>query len=315
MDIGAADLKDEDILWHKSYPLGGGVAMDTLEISLMDMMYNIGYYKNETVEKVAHLQWADKQAQANFICSFYLLGDFNSLKKELLSQKVQCLTKQMKEKTPFADVYSQYALFSYLRDLDILDFDSGSYGYDMNFAVEKAKEIDPNNMNLLRLYLFQERNNKNVDHAKLAHIMNVIEDYHLFAPDMLSEHAKLNALYFGKYDQGYLYALKASKILADDSFNYVFLIKRIMTHDWEAANNYMHSHALVKYPSSGLFALLVGGKTQDQELIEFGLNALHSYGYDSKEKTLTYLKKLEYHHSLSNRLRYGVKQYYRAPSS
>lgn len=74
MDIGAADLKDEDILWHKSYPLGGGVAMDTLEISLMDMMYNIGYYKNETVEKVAHLQWADKQAQANFICSFYLLG-------------------------------------------------------------------------------------------------------------------------------------------------------------------------------------------------------------------------------------------------
>lgn len=311
LDNSDMEIRPDVAIWYKSYILGDGNLTVPIEDSLVDMIYHIGDRDNEVLQKFAQMTWADKNAQQNYQCAIFPLNEQTAHQTDKLTENFQCLAQQVEDYSPFADVYARYATWLYHNRNDTIDFDKGHYSDKMSYAIKQAKKINPNNAELLSLELMQARFGNQIDYGKMVRIMKVIEDYHLYQPRLLMNHAKLNALYFGKYERGYVYSARASRILNSNYFNYVVLVKYIMSHEWDEARDYMSSFTLARHPNTALFALLVGGETNDEKLIAFALEVLRENDLKDLAKTVAYSERQSYHYQLRNRLTDAVRKYYR----
>ncbi|WP_286774340.1 MULTISPECIES: hypothetical protein [unclassified Sphingomonas] len=288
--------------WAQTFTIDRG----DVELVMAKILYRVASHEGALVKDMLRGKWENQQAKQDYACHVNGYSHFINPMTDNPADDVACLRASMKEKSPFADTYSTYAIFVQLRYYDQTLYgkaDREKLLAEYRQAMNRALAIDPTECLALVARLREYRRAVPPDHERLAETVETINRYCVGNPFMSSHVAMIEGYVFNDW--------AASRNLLDRAiaisglkhwYSHSLFGNLLVAGKWAEAHDKIKWFQSILNPVDAIWLVVIGNHVGDRAMTGEGLEYLRRRSIRTYEDAENFIGRAGYHPDFAGKL-------------
>lgn len=218
-------------------------------------------------------------------------------------EALQCIESLARNEQEHADIPSLYAKLLLYQKLGLVPHRTTGAEGRMAAAVAQARAINPADSQYLRVQIQSLRHGDHVNRASYYDLLSTMRTSHPFEPFIVGQAGRIDALYFGKWDEGLTQISRARSILQRRSnFPYFDLAYAIVKQDRALAGEAAKLVIDNKVPLYAIQGFACAHLADEAILKQRALRNLQTLGFGSHDSAAREVRRAQFDPSLEEPL-------------